>query len=90
MKKFRESNNIGEVTDLVFDATEGKKFTTTEAIAKVLKAQGLKIVEIVSCEYIVIKYKDDAYLVFVTDTKPIEVLSVENDVNFHILPNDDE
>lgn len=80
MKRIKEGNNLGEVTDLVFDATEGKSFTTMGGLDKALKSVGLKVVEVIPSEYAVVEYKGESYLVFVTEKKPFEVISVENDV----------
>ena len=80
MKRIIEENNLDEVTDLVFDAVEGKKFTTTNALMKVLKDVGFKVSDYVNGEYVVIEYKGGSYIVFTT-SKPIEVISVEHDVD---------
>ena len=80
MKRIIEENNLDEVIDLVFNAVEGKKFTTTNALMKVLKDVGFKVSDYVNGEYVVIKYKGGSYIVFTT-SKPIEVISVEHDVD---------
>lgn len=76
--------NPQDILDEVWYTLEGKKYTTTEGLAKDIKKLGYVITEIVSGEYVAFKVKGTklSFLALVSDTKPYTLIDVDTDVTF--------
>ena len=76
--------NVQDILDEVFFELDGKKYTTTEAMAKDIKNLGYVVTEISSGDYIAFKVKGTklSFLAYVSDTKPYQLIDVDTDIVF--------